>query len=455
MESICIACRNSLEVGSIALGDTCKSFDVPVWKMMFECTQIEVTIDNGFPKRLCCDCLNRLEDCYGFIEMCRASMEFFWSSLQCVKIEPIDNSYSDSAVETESPTMPQNSETNSPSCTTLDNQNSCSKEQPFKTEEAPEDDLETKSPTMPQNSETNSPSCTTLDNQNSCSKEQSFKTEEAPEDDSLLIPLSTTDVEGSCTQTTKKPIKPRRKRRKLEGAIRVRPKKKSSRKLLEKRNPSEVPRSRERNKSELTPEEIETKRQRHRIRMAMIRAQQTPEQKEAEREKNRIRRAHYRAFQQTPEQIEAEREKNRIRMAMLRGTIRTPEQNEAESEKNRIRIAEIRATKRTPEQIEAEREKNRVRTAMARAAARNNALVTEQERFTADELKQEKSWRARQTPEQAMAERERNRIRIAMIREAKRSTEQGREQERSQNRLMKRMSRVKQEMGDFITDDIE
>nr|XP_029720026.1 RNA-binding protein 25-like isoform X2 [Aedes albopictus]XP_029720027.1 RNA-binding protein 25-like isoform X3 [Aedes albopictus] len=412
MESICIACRNSLEVGSIALGDTCKSFDVPVWKMMFECTQIEVTIDNGFPKRLCCDCLNRLEDCYGFIEMCRASMEFFWSSLQCVKIEPIDNSYSDSAVETESPTMPQNSETNSPSCTTLDNQNSCSKEQPF-------------------------------------------KTEEAPEDDSLLIPLSTTDVEGSCTQTTKKPIKPRRKRRKLEGAIRVRPKKKSSRKLLEKRNPSEVPRSRERNKSELTPEEIETKRQRHRIRMAMIRAQQTPEQKEAEREKNRIRRAHYRAFQQTPEQIEAEREKNRIRMAMLRGTIRTPEQNEAESEKNRIRIAEIRATKRTPEQIEAEREKNRVRTAMARAAARNNALVTEQERFTADELKQEKSWRARQTPEQAMAERERNRIRIAMIREAKRSTEQGREQERSQNRLMKRMSRVKQEMGDFITDDIE
>nr|XP_029720025.1 RNA-binding protein 25-like isoform X1 [Aedes albopictus]XP_029720028.1 RNA-binding protein 25-like isoform X4 [Aedes albopictus] len=412
MESICIACRNSLEVGSIALGDTCKSFDVPVWKMMFECTQIEVTIDNGFPKRLCCDCLNRLEDCYGFIEMCRASMEFFWSSLQCVKIEPIDNSYSDSAVETESPTMPQNSETNSPSCTTLDNQNSCS-------------------------------------------KEQSFKTEEAPEDDSLLIPLSTTDVEGSCTQTTKKPIKPRRKRRKLEGAIRVRPKKKSSRKLLEKRNPSEVPRSRERNKSELTPEEIETKRQRHRIRMAMIRAQQTPEQKEAEREKNRIRRAHYRAFQQTPEQIEAEREKNRIRMAMLRGTIRTPEQNEAESEKNRIRIAEIRATKRTPEQIEAEREKNRVRTAMARAAARNNALVTEQERFTADELKQEKSWRARQTPEQAMAERERNRIRIAMIREAKRSTEQGREQERSQNRLMKRMSRVKQEMGDFITDDIE
>nr|XP_029719879.1 RNA-binding protein 25 [Aedes albopictus] len=383
MESICFACRNSLEVGSIALGDNYTSFDVPVWKMMFECTQIEVTIDNGFPKRLCCDCLNRLEDCYGFIEMCRASMEFFWSSLQCVKIEPIEDSYSDSTVATESPTMPQNSETNSPSGTTLDNQNSCS-------------------------------------------KEQSFKTEEAPEDDSLLIPLGTTDVEGSCTQTTNKPIKPRRKRRKLEGAIRVRPKKKSSRKLLEKRNPTEVPRSRQRNqvnpKSELTPEEIETKRQRHRIRMAMIRAQQTPEQKEAEREKNRIRRAHYRAFQQTPDQIEAEREKNRIRMAMLRGTIRTPEQNEAESEKNRIRIAEIRATKQTPEQIEAEREKNKIRIANLRATKRTpEQIEAEREK---NRIRMAMLRGTIRTPEQNEAEREKNRIRIAEIRATKRTPEQ-------------------------------
>lgn len=90
MNQICRACRNTVGPGETALAGVSTRCHRALWEMMYECTQLKVTLDDTLPKNICTSCLERLEVCFEFVSMCRASADAFLASELPIKCEPTD-----------------------------------------------------------------------------------------------------------------------------------------------------------------------------------------------------------------------------------------------------------------------------------------------------------------------------------------------------------------------------
>uniref|UniRef100_A0A8D8CUP6 (northern house mosquito) hypothetical protein n=1 Tax=Culex pipiens TaxID=7175 RepID=A0A8D8CUP6_CULPI len=90
MNQVCRACRNTVGPGEIALAGISTRCHRALWEMMYECTQLKVTLDDTLPKNICASCLERLEVCFEFVTMCRASADSFLATEMPIKCETLD-----------------------------------------------------------------------------------------------------------------------------------------------------------------------------------------------------------------------------------------------------------------------------------------------------------------------------------------------------------------------------
>ncbi|XP_062549090.1 cyclin-dependent kinase 11B-like [Armigeres subalbatus] len=271
MESICRACRKPLNAESFGLANNSDRFGRPVWEMMYDCTQIEVTTEDNFPSSLCLRCLRLLETSYEFLMMCRESMEFFLATMksdssnipvdiQAVASTTADNKDPPSSSESDKPTN-----TNSQYFTTLKHE---IKEEP--------------------------------------AEEQSESENYSTDDDSLLTPLKT-EREA-----------PAQKKSRIERYQKMKEKRaRTSERYQEMKEKNRARTSAWR--ASRTPEQIMAEREKNRLRTAQRREAKRNSAQGLERERleNRLRTAMWRA-KRTPEELQADREKDRERRAMSR-----------------------------------------------------------------------------------------------------------------------------------------
>lgn len=90
MNQVCRACRNSAGPGEVALAGISTRCHRALWEMMYECTQLKVTLDDTLPKNICSSCLERLEVCFEFVTMCRASADAFLATEVPLKCDPLN-----------------------------------------------------------------------------------------------------------------------------------------------------------------------------------------------------------------------------------------------------------------------------------------------------------------------------------------------------------------------------
>lgn len=257
MESICRACRKPLDSESIGLTDYSDRFGRPVWEMMYDCTQIEVTIDNNFPISLCLKCLRLLETSYEFLVMCRESMEFFFATMK-----PDSSNISVDALAV--------------ACTTEHNID-------------PSSNSESVEPIN-----TNAQCFTTPKRE--IKEEQNEKPYESEDyckvDNLLLTPLKTEQEAPVKKKSRVERLQERKEKNRMRTSVW---------------------------RASRTPEQIMAEREKNRLRTAQKREAKRNSAQGLERERleNRLRTAMWRA-KRTPEEIQADREKDRERRAMSR-----------------------------------------------------------------------------------------------------------------------------------------